>query len=649
MSTPLRHRLKFEVRLVSPFVMAGVEAAAVGVDAPASRDERGLPIIPADHLKGLLREAWRALEHAMGKAPPGPSARDIFGPEQKATGEADLAGVAESSPTGDRYAPARGRLFFPDLAAKTMILPDGDEKDIAEWAKKRGFEDFCGARRVTRIAIDDDTGAVEPGMLQVVELAAPLAAEAIFKGEAVFHGSQEDAEALAGNLRKALRIVPFFGGLRSAGFGEHAADKSSVTLEPGEVILAPANDTAIDGAFCVEFTLDRPYLVDANRAVGNLYVGAQVIPGGAIKGALAEMLKAAGKDVAPGAPHGEALAKMRIGHAFPLNEASVAVGRALPLSAMLSGKKFECALASATPGLIDKKCADFQSEWKDPDKAAFAERIGRPLAEIDTIARGHTRISAASGVAETHFLFVEAHRSCLLRNEQGEITGPRSFRFSVDFNGGDKDATRDIAALLSSRVDSLGKSRATMSCMRASAPPREKAAALGPWKWRVLLETPAILLDPDHFAQAKALTNQAQDENPVRAALEAYFALVLPGAKLERYFARRRLVGGYQAKRRPPGGKGAAYRPYSLFDAGSCFFLSADAASQDDVTKLLDRLARAGLPVCSCDMTGAALSLLTAKDWNVCPFVPENGYGEISVEDACFGKMHFALEERKPK
>jgi hypothetical protein len=71
MNDPLRPSLRFEGQVRSPFVTAGVEAAGIGIDSPVMRDEVGRPIIPTDHFKRLLREAFRALSEAM-RPPPGP-------------------------------------------------------------------------------------------------------------------------------------------------------------------------------------------------------------------------------------------------------------------------------------------------------------------------------------------------------------------------------------------------------------------------------------------------------------------------------------------------------------------------------------------------------------------------------------------------
>ena len=60
--TRLRHVFRLEVVVESPFIFPGAETHAVGVDAPAMRDDDGRASLPADHLKGLLLEAVTALE-----------------------------------------------------------------------------------------------------------------------------------------------------------------------------------------------------------------------------------------------------------------------------------------------------------------------------------------------------------------------------------------------------------------------------------------------------------------------------------------------------------------------------------------------------------------------------------------------------------
>lgn len=628
---PRRHRLEFEAHVRSPFIFAGLDPCAVGVDTSALRNEDKQPILPADHLRGLLRQALEAIEQVEkehGVAPPTATlpSDSLFGPPFDAAADDKRTGA-------DPFAPRRGCLLFGDLAAKQMLLPDGRRKPVEN-------------AEITRIQIDDDTGVVARGMLQVVELAAPLAAVAEFMGDARFYGTDEEALAVGERLRKALRLVPYFGGLRSAGFGEHVAEDSRLTLSLAAsediVPVAPSPDPG--SRFKVLGCFDRPFLVASRRLADNVSEGGEIVPGGAIKGALAEMLGRSGISTAPGSPHGNVLSGMRIGHAFPMSSSGPPeLGRPLPLSAMFDPltRTYQCAF-EGSPGLIHDRCADFQPDWKDADKRTFACEVGRPLAELPSLARGHTKIERETGIAEDRNLFVEVARGA--RFATGE---ERGFLFAVDFRELEKDhsftdAVRDIKAILATGIDAVGKTNARFVTREIQAAPARDSVEGRSWtdeggkykrRWRVLLETPGILIDIDgEHANANGTPRE------IGAQLRDYFEFenVVRGATLVSHYAQRRYVGGYPARRRRPGGGVAGYRPFSLFVEGSCFLLEADEANAPSVARTLAGLERTGLPAKRWNADG---TLEPFGDWQVNPFVPENGYGAISVEDAVFDRI----------
>jgi hypothetical protein len=79
------------------------------------------------------------------------------------------------------------------------------------------------------------------------------------------------------------------------------------------------------------------------------------------------------------------------------------------------------------------------------------------------------------------------------------------------------------------------------------------------------------------------------------------------------------MVGGYHAMRRRPY---SAYYPFVLTEAGAVFRL--EIVDEEGRRKFTDAL-RFGLPLP--DLGGKAVS------WRTCPFVPENGYGEIVLHE----------------
>lgn len=661
--TQRRHVLSITVGVRSPFVIAGVEASAVGIDTPALRDEKERPVLPGDQLKGLLRDAADTLDSAAPATLDGSIIRDLFGPVyDRSTDEKE----AQRQPDPFlSFAPHRGSLIFADLVAETMrkrplgaaetTLTDWPSESIEDWTESARRSSDQPANHFTRIKIDGNTGTVEHGMLQVVELAAPLAAVAEFKGEAVLFAPDATAASIQKFLDRALRIVPYFGGLRSAGFGEHVAQASSVVLTASRDLI-PAAPPWDDGErFTLEGTFDRPYLVAAQRASDNIFVGSTVVPGGVIKGALAKMLELAGRgsDGEISGAHGRVLAAMRISHAFPLDAAqALELDRALPLSAMhdSDSKQYACAFAQraeasgerAIPcGILNDRCADFQPDWKEAAQSEFAQAVDRPAAEeVPFLPRGHTTIDAERGVAQDQDLYVEVSRGALAGGD------PRRFRFTVDFGAcaaspEERDAVIDIQRLLRAGLDGVGKTRAHFSL--ASAPSPQDARTRIPGRptlggrvsWRIMLETAGILLDPeDPQSRPEEAAHRVTDT------LKAYFHDVVPDAALcdDGHYAQRVLVGAYQARRRRPDGNTTPYRPYSLFTAGSCFLLEAAQADADKVARQLAELARTGLPVRRWGSDGLA----PVTSWRECPYLPENGYGAISVEDPVFDAIEGA-------
>lgn len=301
-------RLSVALTLRSPFMFQGLANAMLGIDAAHLRDESGRPIIPAYQIKGVLRAACEVLKKRAPDIAPEALFKRLFGAGSPEHTENDFESYNR---------PARGLLIAGDLAAD---LPK--KSDAA----------------TTRIEIDDETGAAKSGALQVVELVAPFGKEVAFKGEFVLLAKAGvDPEKVETLLSRALALVPAIGAFKSAGFGEVTGsavkilDRKDATLP-----VAPAGGgTMQQGRLAYRVTFDRPILVDAGRVTDNLFEGAAVVPGAAFKGALAGRLKLARADFERDDGWEEALANLRISHAFPENDAGELSG--LPLPASLYG------------------------------------------------------------------------------------------------------------------------------------------------------------------------------------------------------------------------------------------------------------------------------------------------------------------------
>ena len=129
------------------------------------------------------------------------------------------------------------------------------------------------------------------------------------------------------------------------------------------------------------------------------------------------------------------------------------------------------------------------------------------------------------------------------------------------------------------------------------------------------LQTPALLLNPEGLSEAST-------EEHLRQRYEETWRKHLPGLTLRRYFARQTLAGGVYLHHRFLAGR--EYRPFILTDAGSVFVFEGDSP------KLGDYL-RQGLPNAQWVQHWYGGDCAEADLWKHCPYIRENGFGEIAL------------------
>jgi hypothetical protein len=111
----------------------------------------------------------------------------------------------------------------------------------------------------------------------------------------------------------------------------------------------------------------------------------------------------------------------------------------------------------------------------------------------------------------------------------------------------------------------------------------------------------------------------------VQQQYEAYFKLLLgPRVSDFRAIATRQPAGDYYSFRFREK-TSSRYQPFELTQAGAVFEFSV---GPEEASILQDRL-RTGLP----PMIAGQLLHNGEKNWEVCPFMNHNGYGEISLDD----------------
>lgn len=373
-------------------------------------------------------------------------------------------------------------------------------------------------------------------------------------------------------------------------------------------------------------TFDRPFLVDARRIADNVLLGAAIIPGGAFKGALAERLKHYGQNPEDG-PYAAALSALRFCHAFPENKDGQPSGAQTPLSLvqLKDGDNHVFGDALGVPygkgariKKIESRAPLFRPDWKDDVLDPALLELGYPAYDDpEHLPRTHTAIK--TDIAETERLYTTVARSprrprCW-SDKPDKPSEPRRWLLVVD--GGevaDKAKLACLFALLEKGLEPIGRTEARAEFMRSEArlavPPEPEPLHNAANRFAIVLKTPALIADP-------------LGDGDTRKQYESYFEQVCPGASLVNFFASQRWAGRYLAVRRRPYGK--AYYPFALTEEGSVFLIEAANGQIDSVRKTLSRLARCGLPL-------PALEKADPLNWRNCPFVPENGFGEITAD-----------------
>lgn len=581
MSQPGYYRFDLNLTLEAPFLIAGTRAPGFGIDVGQMRDRGGNAIIPATHIRGVLRHACGYLEE---NGPPLAMTCDV------------LFGKGHSDPTKPYVHAAR--LWFRDL--------------VSENQPTHG--------RLTRVSIDDDTGAARRGHLLVIEEVAPVGATVPFKGKCCgLFASQGEADTIAELLTRALRCIVAMGRFKTAGYGR-VADFDAVTAVFETDVLAPAL-TGPEREIEVSFTIDSPLLVGTTKPDANTVLGAVTIPGAALKGALARKFDMA-REIAPSVPQpaelDAALSRMRVSHAF---------------------------LGKPDPDLLNKvqvRGKNDLQEWHliSADAAvAFRPDIKLELdkqpGSVVIDERAHVAIGAG-GVASEGALFTEASVSPFARDGNRMTDNRQEWTCRMfwpgDASGAEFDAFRHICGQMAKEhgVFTLGKNATRTLATGIPTPPVVPKVAQGTM-YEVVLTTPCLMMRQSDLA----------DQDRFIKAIDTYWDQVSGGAlrlarenedrKPEPYttseadedaaiFTLLDYRGGQLALRYPHFGPDVL-EPFVLCRPGSVFHLAA--TGQGNADKELTNLHRTGLP---------------AAEWGVpatyqtCPFCPENGFGAFDVQ-----------------
>lgn len=609
--------LLITLEIQGPALTRATKMGRPGVDAPFLTTPDGRCAFPATLVKGRLREAWAELR----------SHDPTFAP--------DVGRWLGEGPDRHGMEPQRGALSFDGY-----FIAASQQKAVRY-----------------RIALDQDTRSARTGAHQVVDL--PLAPGEIvaFSGRLPFFARDpSEAEGLRGHVHAGLQWLTAIGGLKGIGFGR----VSGVRVELDEA-SAPALRALprIGRRMAIVLKPRNPFCVSRRQPSANLFESSDRIPGGAIKGALASTWRAslglspAGEiDAMTDAGRRELadrFERVRFTFAVPSRGPSPARPPVPPLSLVRAdGRTHDVALLCG-PCLIRGESPRFSPDWKHADRDSVHAALGHVSTRTEL--RVRTAIDASARRAKDEQLFAyEMVVPATSPRAAGPIASPNTAATASEWRAEvwlppavtdpDPDQALDAMAsqlggLLSSGLSFLGKTKTTADVEIEDAGtwtapgPLEESLAARDGVWVLTLQTDALMLD------ARGLDETTSRET-ARQAYEAYWTDVSGGSlRLIRHFSGESLAGGPYFAGRFMGihaspKSASTYHPYLLTTAGSVFVLTATADSVAAGVRVKD-FRECGLPLPGWVDGLHPRNGRPGRHWSNCPFVPENGYGEVAV------------------
>lgn len=614
------YTLHITLTLTGPVLTAATAPGGYGLDAvfardpmpPTGADGQPVPgehfILPGSLIRGRLRQSWEELN-------------SVF--DQEADRLFDIEALLGPDPMNDQRNPGqntnqphRGRLRFDNFRACAVAEP---------------------VRTRHRIAINALTGAAEEQMLQLAEAPWGSGAEVTFTG--AIRCVAEDtpaAEALSRCVEVGLRWVPQFGGERGLGFGANAGVAVTVKPSTGSTTPPPAADIANATALAVVITPRAPFLLAKHRHIENVFEGRDLISGAAIKGAVAELwreesdaprgtpVREFGRSTQPElAEHFDALVFLQ---AFPAaaNRARRTRPVVPPLSLVKVGDALKDLAGTDGPVLLHRKAPAFAVDWKS--RADVEKAFGWPELPLPREQRLGTAIDREKNRARDEALF---GKECV-------IPAGHEWLARVNFSAVPAESRAKVAAqlaeLLARGLDHLGKTkvRTTIEVMAgpsvASHIGQTLAAQNG--QYIVTLQTPALLGWPEALPAFPGV--EAARWKPTYA--DVWLELSGGALTCQHHFASQSFAGGEYLWRRFQKHRNCPYNPWLLTDPGSVFVLRVAEGRQADVaTSFIAVIAARGLPIPSWARLAHGLVGDPTRDWRACPYLPENGFGEVAV------------------
>lgn len=597
--------LHVSLYLKAPLLSSGGEDAARGLSRRFYRNAEGRLVLQGSHVKGKLKEAMREL------LPMGhwiESELDSwFGKD------------ADDHPT----LLERARLQFSDFfLAQSQVSATSSSQ--------------------TRVAIDKQTGTSRENFLLTLETLFPAGTSTEWQGCISFSAAdQTTAEAMRVKLDAGLRWIAAIGGVKGSGYGR--LEKVATRLETFKAAESSRATDPKQQHYHLVFEFDSDLFVGGLVNKTNFRESQRVIPGAVIKGALARFLnescgvspEAAIDETNPNVvEHFEHLARnfaqLRISHAFPAPPAQNQRPVTVPFSAVKDShdRYFDAALCQSPQLDQSGKAPEFQIDWKDPN----AKDADFGWAKCKAVNKTRTRILGQTRTAKAEALYTFKYLSPFAYESATSPTSPSGkIRWIANLTlpeGNPQAIVAEIDRVIASGWRFLGKRQARF---KATLNPGHAPAYLAQHEDGLLvdglavvsLQTEALLFDAYEIVRAKTPFD-------VRKLYQDYWLEATSGAceMTGVFFARQQFSGGYVARKFQALAEGNYY-PFVLTSAGSVFVLRAfNTAAGSELQKLQE----SGLPLPQAIKSKfAGKGVPEDQIWRHCPFVPENGFGEINI------------------
>ncbi len=596
-----KHEITVRLFVRGPFMTSSGTDAVRGIDRIFSQDHTGQPILNSSHIKGKVREAIVELCET-GLTEFNDFSIDFY------------FGIEDQE---------RGHLQFGDFE---LVQCEKSKLDY-----------------ITRISIETKTGAAKESNLQIIENIFAQNAISEWRGTVSFYAENEaERQNILQALQLGFKWITALGGIKGSGFGR----LERVQFSDQEVQRKSLADNlpAKPESIALAFEFDDDLFIGGITRGSNFKESMRIIPGATIKGSLARHLNAMcdesdwstpidlqNRRVAAQFPVlAEHFSKIVFTHALPAPPDSQKRPVTVPFTTLeLEKGKFGDVALVREPVLTSAGNAPlFQIDWKDAHVLDSAFGWGR----CEIFNKTRTAIHRLSQTAAENRLYTFQYISPFeATNAENGTRKKLRWLAEIRLPKGPAghlldDATRDslveeLKRALNYQWNVLGKRD---SHFRLAAQP-------GPWECAisqhaqgeivngtaiVTLQTDALLFD------GRALAGQAQiDLHRVYA--EYWQHATQSTCTLEDFFARQKMLGGYQAMRFPTGN---SYYPYILTEAGSVFILKVSEEAK--ARKILQCLQWNGLPLPKSILRKTSQP---QEAWRYCPFVPENGFGEVMI------------------